>query len=110
MQEYEKKSRLMTQHGRMLDSSLELTNVTIINPVLLFYMELELVCTNVYRFAQHTPNKGFDNTGQSTEKACCQRDENANSSVVAETVKLLANSSWLSDHGSQSPFSYNVFE
>ena len=78
----------------MLISSFFLTNGTIINPLFLFYLKLGLVCTKIHRFVQYTPRNGFDNLVQSAVDARQQGDENQNSSVVAETMKLLANSSY----------------
>ena len=78
----------------MLISSFILTNGTIITPLLLFYLQLGLVCKKVHRFVQCTPRKCFDNFGLSGVDARSQGDETPNSSVVAETVKLLANSSY----------------
>ena len=44
-----------------LVSSLELTNGTINIPLLIFYFELRLVWTNVYRFVEYTAVKSFNN-------------------------------------------------
>ena len=43
---------------------------------------------------EHNPVKGFNNFVQSAVNARRERDENPNSSVVAETTKMLANSSY----------------
>ena len=63
-------------------------------PLLLFYLQLGLVCKKIHRFLQYTPIKCFDNFVQSAVDARRQRDENPNSSVVAETMKLRASSSY----------------
>ena len=86
----------MVQLRRMLISSFILTNGTNMNPLLLFYLQLGLVCKKIQRLVQYTPRKSFDNFVQSGVDARRQRDEipNSNSSVVAETMKLLANSSY----------------
>ena len=78
----------------MLISSFTLTNGTIITPTLLFYLQLGLVCKKIHRFVQFTPRKCFGNFVQSAVDARRQGDENPNPSVVAETMKLLANSSY----------------
>ena len=69
----------------MLISSSILTNGTLITPLLLFYLQLGLVCKKV---------RQFDNFVQSAVDARRQGDENPNSSIVAKTMKLLANSSY----------------
>ena len=76
----------------MLISSFILTNGTIITPLLLFYVQLGLVCEKIRRFVQYTPRNCFDDFVQSAVNARRQGDENPNSSVVVETMKVLANS------------------
>ena len=94
MREYAEKENIMTQPRRMVISSFVLTNGTIITPLLLFYLKNGLVCKKVHRFVQYTPRKCFNNFVQSAVDARRQGDENPNSSVVAETMKLLANNSY----------------
>ena len=84
----------MSQPGKMLLSSFTLQNGTLITPLLLFYLQLGLVCTKIHRFLDYTPKKCFNSFVQSAVDARMQGDENPNSSVVAETMKLLANSSY----------------
>ena len=93
MKEFSENEGIMTQPRRMLISSFILTNGTIITLLLLFYFKLGLVCKKIHRFVQYTPRKCFNNFVQTAVDARRQGDENPNSSVVAETVKLLANSS-----------------
>ena len=94
MKEYAEKEGIMPQPRRMLISSFVLTIGTIITPLLLFYLKLGLVCKKIHRFVQYTPRKCFNNFVQSAVDTRRQGDENPNSSVVAETMKLLANSSY----------------
>ena len=54
MQQFAEKEGLMSQPGRMLISSFELTNGTINIPLLLFYLELGLLCTKIYPFVENT--------------------------------------------------------
>ena len=53
-----------------------------------------LVCTKIHRFVEYTPKKCFNSFVQLAVDAGRQGDENPNSSVVAESMKLLANSSY----------------
>ena len=92
--EYAEKEGIMPQPRRMLISSFILTNGTIITPLLLFYLKLGLVCTKIYRFVQYTPRKCFNNFVQSSVDSRQQGDDNPTSSVVAETMILLAQSSY----------------
>ena len=94
MKQYAEKENIMVQPRRMLISSFNLTNGTFITPLPLFYLQLGLVCKKIHRFVQYTPRKSFGNFAQSAVDARRQGDENLNSSVFAETMKLLANSSY----------------
>ena len=101
MKEYAEKEGIMSRPRRMLISNFHLSNGSIITPLLLFYLHLGLACTKVHQFVQYTPKKCFNSFAQSAVNARRQGDENPNSSVVAETMKLLANSSYgRPDHGS----------
>ena len=95
MKEYAEEEGIMPQLRRMLISSFILTIGTFITPLLLFYLKLGLVCKKIHRFVQYAPRKCFSNFVQSAVVARRQRDENANSSVVAETMKVLAKSSYV---------------
>ena len=94
MKDYAAKEGLLCQPRKMLISSFFLENGTLITPLLLFYLDLELACKKVYRFVEYIPVKCFDNFVQSAVDARREGDENQNSSGVAETMKLLANSSY----------------
>ena len=93
MREYAEKENIMAQPRRMVISRFVLTNGTIITPLLLFYLKLGLVWKKIHWFVQYTPRKCFNTFVQSAVDARREGDENPNSSVVAETMKLLANSS-----------------
>ena len=84
----------MSQPRRMLTSSCHLQNGTIITPLLLYYFHLGLECTKIHQFVQYTPKKCFNSFVQSAVNARRQGDENPNSSVVSETMKILTNSSF----------------
>ena len=94
MREYAEKENIMPLPRRMLISSFFLANGTIITLLLLFYLKHGLVCKMIHRFVQYTPRKCLNNFVQSAVDARRQGDENPNSSVVAETMKLLGNSSY----------------
>ena len=91
MREYAEKENIMAQPRRMLISIFVLTNGTIITPMFFFCLKPGLVCKKIQRFVQYTPRKCFNIIVQSAVDARRRADENPNSSVVAETIKLLAN-------------------
>ena len=94
MQDYAEKEGILCQPRKMLISSYFLENGTLITPLLLFYLKLGLVCKKIYRFVEYTPVKCFNKFTQSAVNDRREGDENPNSTVVAETMKLLANSSY----------------
>ena len=109
LKQYAEKENIIVQPRRMLFISFILTNGTITTALLLFYLKLGLVSENIHRLFQYTPTKRFDIFVQSAMDAWRQGEENPNTSVVGETMKLLANSFfWLSDYGSQSSHSDKV--
>ena len=91
MKDYAEKEGLLCQPRKMLISSCFLENGTLLTPLLLFYLDLGLVCKKIYRFVEYNPVKWFNKFVQSARR---EGDENPNLSVVAETMKLLANSSY----------------
>ena len=94
MKTYAEERGIRSQPRKMLISGFTLQNGTLITPLLLFYLQLGLVVTKILRFVEYTPKKCFNSSVQSAVDARRKGDENPNSSVVAETMKLLANSSY----------------
>ena len=94
MKTYAEEEGIMSQPRKMLISSLTLQNGTLITPTLLFYLQLGLVVTKIHRFVEYTTKKCFNSFFQAAVGARRKSDEDTNSSVVAETMKLLANSSY----------------
>ena len=94
MRNYAEEERLLSQPQKMFIYSFTLQNGTLITPLLLFYLQLGLVVTKLHRFVEYTPKKCFNSFLQAAVDARRKGDENPNSSVVAETMKLLGNSSY----------------
>ena len=94
MKTYAVENDLLKQPQRMLISSFKLTNGTLITPLFNFYLDLGLQCTKIHRFVQYTPRKVFNSFVPSVVDARRAGDENSLSGVVAETMKLLGNSSY----------------
>ena len=94
MKVYAEKEGLLCQSWKMLISSYFLENGTLITLLPLFYLDLGLVCKKIYRFVEYVPVKRFNKFVQSAVNARREGEENPNSSVVAETMNLLTNSSY----------------
>ena len=93
MKEHAEKERIMVQPTRMPISSLHLTNETPINLLLLYYMELGLVCKKILD-SSILLLESASTVSLSAMNARRQGHENPNSSVVAETLKLSAKISY----------------
>ena len=94
MKNYAEEEKLLSEPRKMLITSFIVQNGTLITPLFLFYLQLGLVVTKRHRFVEYTPKKCFNSFVQAALDARRKCDENPNSSVVAETMKLLANSSY----------------
>ena len=92
MKTYADEEGRMCQPRKKLNLSITLPNGALITPLHLFYLELGLVCTKMHIFVEYIPEICFNSFMQSAVEARRQSEENPNSSVVAETRKLLANS------------------
>ena len=55
MKNYAEEERLLSQPRKTLISSFTLQNGTLISPLLLFYLQLGLVCTKIHCFVEYTP-------------------------------------------------------
>ena len=94
MLEYAGKNMLLLKPQRILISSYKLNNGIVIKPLLKFSLKLGLRCTKIHRFVEYTPQKCFNGFVQSVFDARRKGDKNPDSNVVAETMKLLGNSSY----------------
>ena len=94
MKEFAEKEGIMSQPRRMLISSFHLNNGTIVTPLQIIDLHLGLECRKIHQFVQYTPKRCFNSFVQSAVEARRRGDENPNSGVVTETMKLLANSTY----------------
>ena len=94
MSDYAIDNDLIKQPKRMLTSCFDLENGTVITPLLNFYLNLGLKCTTIYCFVQYINKKCFNRFVLSVVNARRAADENSESRIVAETEKLLGNSSY----------------
>ena len=94
MKNYAEEERSLCHPRKMMISSLIFGFGTLISPLLLFCLQLGLVCTNIHRFVDYTPKICFNGFVQSAEDGRRQVDENLNTRVVADTTKLVNNNSY----------------
>ena len=95
METYAQEEEITSQPRKMLISSFTLQKRTLITPLVFFYLQLGLVVTKIHHFVEYTPKKCFNSFVQAAVDARRKSDQNPNSrSVVVETTKLLADSSY----------------
>ena len=103
MRSFAEEEVLMFQSQKILFSSITLRNGTPITPVLLFCQELGVNCTNIHRFVEDSRKKRLNDSINEAVGAKRQSVENPNTSVVGETMKLLAKNSCGSQSMKHSP-------
>ena len=90
MQDYAEKEGLLCQPRKMLISSYFLENGTLITPLLLFYLELGLLCKKISRFVEYTSVKCFNNFVQSvTTVTKYLSDEKTHGAISTKLFKRL---------------------
>ena len=94
IKDYAEKELFLCQPRKMLISSYFLENGALITPLLLFHEAEGLECKKNYPIVEYFPVKCFNKVVQSAVNARREGGENTNSSVIAETMKLRANSSY----------------
>ena len=94
MKAYAEENDLLEEPQRMLISSFKLTNGTLITPLFSFYLDFGQQCTITHRFVQFTLREVSNKFVQYVADARQTGDENPISGVVAETMKLLEDSSY----------------
>ena len=92
MKGYAERERIMSQHRKTLTSIFASQNIILITPLPLFYRHLVLFITTLHHFVEYNARKCFVSFLQSAVDSRRKRDENPNSSIVAEAMNLLANS------------------
>ena len=94
MRQFAEEHNLLPQPRRMLISSYKLEKGPLISPLFNFYLEQGLVVKKINWFLQYSPKKCFTPFVNSVVAARREGDTNKNSTVVAETMKLIGNSSY----------------
>ena len=94
MKDFAHDHNLLKKPRRMLISSFYLQRGPLITPLLQFYLEERLILNQIYWFIQYTPEKCCESSVNSVVEARREGDKNTFSSVFAETMKLIGNSSY----------------
>ena len=87
MKDYAEKEGILCQPRKMLISSYFLESGTLITPLLLFHLDLGLVCKKKIIASWNIVQLNVSKSLQSAVNARREGDENPNSNVVGETMK-----------------------
>ena len=85
---------MMKKPDRMLISRMKFENGPLITPLFNLYLDQSLILKKIFFFFQYDGRKCFNSFVDSVVEASCQGDLNKDSTVVAETMKLIGNSSY----------------
>ena len=94
MKEIAERHKLLSKPRKMLISKFKLDRGPIVTPLLFFYLEIGMSLRVVFWFLQNTPRSCFQSFVQNVLDARRERDRNKESTVVAETMKLIRNNSY----------------
>ena len=94
MKTYAEKYGLLQHPSKLLITSFHWENGNVISPLFNFYLNLGLECTKILRFVEYIPQKCFKGLVKSVVEGWRLGDQNKNSTVIAETMTLLSNSSY----------------
>ena len=92
METYCINNKLMRQPRRTLISSFFGENVLLTTPLLKWYLQQGLVVTDIQQIVEYKPNACFKRFGENVTFARREGDKNTDSSILADTWKLLGNS------------------
>ena len=94
MMKFAEENDLLRKPRKMLISSMKLERGPVITPLLIFYLNEGVIINRIHFFLQYTAKTCFKPFVQSVVEARRQGDLNSQSTVVAETMKLIGNSSY----------------
>lgn len=94
MKEHCVKNKLMTQPRRTLISSYFGNGILLATPLLRWYLEKGLEVKNIEQVVEYKPNKCFEAFANNVVTARREGDKNPDSSILADTFKLLGNSAY----------------
>ncbi|XP_063966739.1 uncharacterized protein LOC135156886 [Lytechinus pictus] len=94
MGSYAKKHDIMKTPRRGLIGSMFGKNILLYTPLLRWYLNHGLVVTGIHQFIEYKPVACFKHFGESVSNARRKGDVDPTTSVIADTMKLIGNSSY----------------
>ena len=94
MKRYAEENKITSQPRRSLIGSYFGEKILLATPLLKWYLEHGLEVTHVYQVIEYTPNACFHPFGEAVSDARRAGDIDPNKSIIADTMKLVGNSSY----------------
>ena len=94
MKSYAEENKIMSQPRCSLIGSYFGEKILLETPLLKWYLEHGLEVTHVYQVIEYTPNACFHPFGEAVSDARRAGDIDPNKSIIADTMKLVGNSSY----------------
>ena len=92
MNKYCIENKLLAQPRRTLISSFFGKHIMLTTPLLKWYLHQGLIVTDIQQVVEYKPNACFKQFGEKVTSARREGDKNTDSSILADTWKLLGNS------------------
>ena len=94
MRQYAEANKLFTQPRQSLIRTYLGQKILLPTPLLQWYLTHGLVVTKIYKVIQYWPRDCFKAFGESVSQARQDRDADSDQAIIADTMKLLGNSSY----------------
>ena len=94
MKSYAENNNIMAQPRRSLIGSLHGSKILLATPLLKWYLEHGMKVTKVYQVIEYTPEPCFRPFGQAVSDARRAGDIDPSKAIIADTMKLVGNSSY----------------
>ena len=94
MKSYAEENKIVSQPRRSLIGSYFGEKILLATPLLKWYLEHGLEVTHVYQVIEYTPNTCFHPFREAVSDARRAGDIDPNKSIIADTMKLVGNSSY----------------
>jgi hypothetical protein len=91
IKEYCLKQNILNQSRRSLISSFHGTDILLATPLLRWYLKKGLVVTDIIEIVEYRGERCFERFGNTVSDARRQGDLNPDSSILADTMKLVGN-------------------
>ncbi|KAK3736485.1 hypothetical protein QZH41_017404, partial [Actinostola sp. cb2023] len=94
MRKFAEENDIMPRPRRSLIGSLKGEKILLATPLLKWYLEHGLIVTKIYQVVEYTPETCFESFGEAVSNARRAGDVDPSKAIIADTMKLVGNSSY----------------